>query len=102
MFFFEKLFHKYKESDKYPNGIILDKIGDKVFSVCIKNGRLRMSPVNVRDCERSGPMLVFTPNILKNEQPLNLTISKNYLKKIGKYSKILSVVQNRLCKHKKE
>lgn len=90
--FFRKLSKKYSEISK-ENGEIKETIttGEKVFSINIdKKKRLKMSPVDYKNCDKKGPKLVFTPKTVKEEQPLNLVIPKYYLDSISIYSRELT------------
>lgn len=85
-------FRKYSEISKEKRDIKETiTIGKKVFSINIdKKKRLKMSPVDYKNCDKKGPKLVFTPKTVKEEQPLNLVIPKYCLDSISIYSRELT------------
>ncbi|HGK0910767.1 TPA: hypothetical protein ACJZPP_002127, partial [Streptococcus pneumoniae] len=88
--FFSKCSKIYSEISKENRNktITTEK---KVFSINIdKKKRLKMSPVDYKNCDKKGPKLVFTPKTVKEEQPLNLVIPKYYLDSISIYKRELT------------
>lgn len=84
-----KIYSEISEENRDIKKTITTK--KKVFSIIIdKKKRLKMSPVDYKNCEKKGPKLVFTPKTVKEEQPLNLVISKYYLDSISIYKRELT------------
>lgn len=90
--FFSKFSKIYSEISKENRDIKKTiTIEKKVFSINIdKKKRLKMSPVDYKNCDKKGPKLVFTPKTVKEEQPLNLVIPKYYLDSISIYKRELT------------
>ncbi|HEM5280919.1 TPA: hypothetical protein U1333_000276 [Streptococcus suis] len=88
--FLKKVYNNYNKEDKFnkETSFNITHLKYSPLNFKIKNGRLYFSNLSISDVRFGGPILCFTADIIKPEQPLNFVIARTpYLKNCSIHSK---------------
>lgn len=59
---------------------------DKALKVILDDEKVYLNVLNSQDTDKKGPQIIYTSPNRKKEHPLNMTVAKYYLKKMGIFS----------------
>lgn len=59
---------------------------DKALKVILDDEKVYLNVLNSQNTDKKGPQIIYTSPNRKKEHPLNMTVAKYYLKKMGIFS----------------
>ena len=59
---------------------------DKALKVILDDEKVYLNVLNSQNTYKKGPQIIYTSPNRKKEHPLNMTVAKYYLKKMGIFS----------------